>query len=72
VMVADRVAPRDRGAVLGLRLGGNRLAQLLAPVALVFMIDTAGLPWLFIAHAVLVLMTAGVLAHLVRSTRPTG
>jgi len=71
VMVADRVDARDRGAVLGLRLGGNRLAQLLAPVALVFMIETAGLPWLFVAHAVLVLTTAGVLAILIRSKRRT-
>lgn len=72
VMVADRVAPRDRGAVLGLRLGGNRLAQLLAPVALVFMADTAGLPWLFVGHGVLVLATAVVLAALVRSHRASG
>jgi MFS family permease len=69
VMVADRVAPRDRGAVLGLRLGGNRLAQLLAPVALVFMAETAGLPWLFVAHGALVLITAVVLASLIRSHR---
>ena len=67
VMVADRVAARDRGAVLGLRLGGNRLAQLLAPVALVFIVEIAGLPWLFVAHGALVLAATAVLAWLVQS-----
>lgn len=66
VMVADRVDARDRGSVLGVRLMGNRLAQLVSPVALVFL-TSAGLSWLFAAHGALVLGVAALLAWGIRS-----
>jgi MFS family permease len=61
VMVADRVAPRERGAALGVRLTGNRLAQLVAPVALAVVAERAGLPAFFVLHGLLVLGAAVVL-----------
>ena len=66
VMVADRVAAGERGAALGLRLTGNRLAQLLSPVALVFVAERAGLPLLFVLHGLLVLGAAAALGGLTR------
>jgi len=72
VMVADRVAPGELGAALGVRLTGNRLAQLVAPVVLVVVAERAGLSALFLAHGVLVLGAAWVLARWARRTRPAG
>lgn len=66
VMVADRVDDRERGTVLGVRLMGNRFAQLLAPVALVFL-ASIGLTWLFAAHGALVLGVAVLLGVGLRS-----
>ena len=66
VMVADRVAPGERGAALGVRLSGNRFAQLTAPVALAVVAERAGLPWFFALHGLLVLAAALVLHALVR------
>ncbi len=70
VMVADRVAPGERGAALGVRLTGNRFAQLTAPVALALVAERAGLPWLFVLHGLLVLAAALVLNALVRRGPP--
>ena len=70
VMVADRVAPRERGTVLGIRLTGNRLAQLVAPIALVLVAEAFGLGWMFVAHGVVVLGAAVVLHRLVRGAPP--
>lgn len=69
VMVADRVAARERGAALGVRLTGNRLAQLLSPVALAVVAERFGLPPFFVAHALLVLLAALLLAWLTRRAR---
>ena len=66
VMVADRVAPRERGVALGFRLMLNRLAQVLAPVALAVVADRAGLAPMFVVHAALVGVAAVVLAMRVR------
>jgi len=66
VMVADRVAARERGAALGVRLTGNRLAQLLSPVALAVVAERFGLPSFFVLHALLVLVAALLLASLTR------
>jgi MFS family permease len=55
VMVADRAAAGERGAAFGLRLMGNRAAQLLAPIALTVVAQRAGLPLFFVAHALVVL-----------------
>ena len=66
VMVADRVAPRERGSALGVRLMLNRLAQVLAPVAFAVVADRAGLGAMFVAHAALVAAAAMVLALRVR------
>lgn len=67
VMVADRVAPRERGAALGVRLMLNRLAQVLAPVALAWWATGAdGSRGLFVGHAALVLVAAVFLAARVR------
>ena len=66
VMVADRVAPRERGAALGVRLTGNRLAQLIAPVALTVVAERYGLPPFFVLHALLVLVAALVLMGMTR------
>ena len=61
VMVADRVAARERGAALGVRLMLNRLAQVLAPVAFAWVAVGGGLPTMFLAHAALVALAAVVL-----------
>jgi MFS family permease len=61
VMVADRVAARERGAALGVRLMLNRSAQVLAPLAFVWVAGGIGLQALFLAHAVLVAVAAVVL-----------
>ncbi|MFO7546773.1 MAG: MFS transporter, partial [Trueperaceae bacterium] len=61
VMVADRVAARERGAALGMRLMLNRLSQVLAPVALAWVAGGVGLPTMFLAHAALVAVAAFVL-----------
>jgi len=61
VMVADRVAARERGAALGVRLMLNRLSQVLAPVAFAWVVAGGGLPALFLTHAVLVAVAAVVL-----------
>jgi MFS family permease len=66
VMVADRVAARERGAALGVRLTGNRSAQLLSPVALAVVAERLGMPPFFVLHALLVLGAALVLASLTR------
>lgn len=66
VMVADRVAPRERGSALGVRLMLNRLAQVLAPIAFAVVADRAGLGAMFVAHAALVGAAAAVLALRVR------
>lgn len=72
VMVADRVAARERGAALGVRLTGNRLAQLLSPVALAVVAERFGLPPFFVVHALLVLLAALWLASLTRRGRRAG
>ncbi len=72
VMVADRVAARERGAALGVRLTGNRLAQLLSPVALAIVAERLGMPPFFVLHALLVLAAALVLASLTRRRRRVG
>jgi len=72
VMVADRVAARERGAALGVRLTGNRSAQLLSPVALAFVAERFGLPPFFLLHAVFVLLAALLLASLTRRGPRTG
>jgi len=61
VMVANRVAARERGAALGMRLMLNRLSQVLAPVALAWVAGGVGLPTMFLAHAALVAVAAFVL-----------
>jgi MFS family permease len=61
VMVADRVAARERGVALGVRLMVNRLAQVLAPLAFVWVAGGIGLQALFLAHALLVACAALVL-----------
>jgi MFS family permease len=61
VMVADRVAARERGVALGVRLMVNRLAQVLAPLAFVWVAGGIGLQALFLAHALLVAGAALVL-----------
>lgn len=66
VMVADRVAPQERGAALGLRLTGNQVAQLLAPVALAFVAERSGLPLMFVLHGTLVIAAALLMVWLVR------
>ena len=66
VMVADRVAPGERGVALGVRLTGNRLAQLLSPLALAVVAERAGLPVFFLAHGLLVLIAALVLGRMCR------
>jgi MFS family permease len=66
VMVADRVAARERGVALGVRLTGNRSAQLLSPVALAVVAERLGMPPFFVLHALLVLGAALVLASLTR------
>jgi MFS family permease len=71
VMVADRVAPGERGAALGVRLTGNRLAQLLAPVALTAVAESAGLPIMFVLHGLLVFGAALVLGRWTRRRRTT-
>jgi MFS family permease len=71
VMVADRVAPRERGSALGVRLMLNRFAQVLAPVAFAVVADRAGLATMFVAHAALVGGAAGVLALRVRRPAAT-
>ncbi len=68
VMVADRVAPRERGTALGVRLTFNRLAQLLAPVVLTALAERSGLISLFVAHALLVGVAALALVVWVRRT----
>jgi hypothetical protein len=70
VMVADRVAARERGAALGVRLMLNRSAQVLAPLAFVWVAGGIGLPALFLAHALLVAVAALVLMTWTR--RPAG
>lgn len=72
VMVADRVAARERGAALGVRLTGNRSAQLLSPVALAFVAERFGLPTFFVLHGLLVLLATALLASLTRRGRPNG
>jgi MFS family permease len=72
VTVADRVAPRERGAALGVRLTGNRLAQLVAPVALVVVAERAGLPAFFVLHGLLVLGAAVLLGAWARRGRGIG
>lgn len=69
VMVADRVPPGERGAALGVRLTGNRLAQLLAPVALTVVAERAGLPIMFVLHGLLVFAAAVVLGRWTRRPR---
>jgi len=61
VMVADRVAARERGVALGVRLMVNRLAQVLAPLAFVWVAGGIGLQALFLTHALLVAVAAFVL-----------
>jgi MFS family permease len=68
VMVADRVAARERGAALGVRLMLNRLSQVLAPLAFVWVAGGIGLPALFLAHAVVVAIAA--LALMAWTRRP--
>jgi MFS family permease len=70
VMVADRVAPGERGVALGVRLTGNRLAQLLSPLALAVVAERAGLPAFFLAHGLLVLLAALVLGRMCRRRPP--
>jgi MFS family permease len=73
VMVADGVAATERGAALGVRLMLNRLAQVLAPVALVGIAGSAGgLPALFVAHAFLVSLATLVLVVWTRRPRLGG
>lgn len=73
VMVADRVPARERGAALGVRLTGNRLAQLMSPVALAFVAERFGLPPFFVLHGLLVLGAALLLGALTRRPpRPEG
>ncbi|MDF1522539.1 MAG: MFS transporter [Trueperaceae bacterium] len=57
-MVADRVAARERGAALGVRLMLNWLAQVVAPVAFAFVAERAGLVPMFVVHAVVVAAAA--------------
>ena len=45
-----------------MRLTGNRLAQLIAPVALAVVAERAGLPVFFVLHGMLVLGAAVILA----------
>jgi len=61
VMVADRVAARERGAALGVRLMLNRLSQVLAPIAFAWVATGSGLPAMFLAHAALVAVAAVIL-----------
>lgn len=61
VMVADRVAARERGAALGVRLMLNRLAQVVAPVAFAFVAARGGLVPMFVVHAAIVASAAVVL-----------
>jgi MFS family permease len=72
VMVADRVAPRERGTALGVRLMLNRLAQVLAPVAFAVFADRSGLAPMFVVHAALVGVAAAVLAVRVRRPAAAG
>lgn len=72
VMVADRVAARERGAALGVRLMLNRLAQVLAPVAFVWFASGVGLPVLFLAHAALVAVASLVLVGWTRRAATHG
>jgi MFS family permease len=67
VMVADRVAAQERGAALGLRLMGNQVAQLLAPIALVVVAERAGLPLMFALHGGLVLAAALLMMRIQRT-----
>jgi MFS family permease len=69
VMVVDRVAPAQRGAVLGMRLMLNRVAQLLAPLAFTAL-ASGPLARLFFAHAALIAATTALL--LVWTRRPEG
>ena len=71
-LVADHVATGIRGRVLGVRLGFNHLAQLLAPVALLIVLRFAGLPTLFAVQGALVLLGGGLLLRWVhlRERRP--
>ena len=61
VMVADRVAASERGAALGVRLMLNRLSQVLAPLAFAGVAGRAGLPTMFMVHAVLIAVATLVL-----------
>jgi hypothetical protein len=69
VMVVDSVAAYERGAALGVRLMINRLSQVLAPLAFVW-VAGAGLPTLFLAHAALVAIAAVVLLAWTRRPAP--
>lgn len=70
VMVADRVEPSERGKALGVRLTGNRLAQLLAPVAFALVAERFGLPLFFVVHALWVMLAAYLLVRLTRRGDP--
>jgi MFS family permease len=72
VMVADRVAARERGAALGVRLMLNRLSQVLAPLAFVWVAGGIALPVLFLAHAVIVAFAALVLVTWTRRPAASG
>jgi MFS family permease len=61
VTVTDHV-PRDRvGFALGLRLTGNRLAQVVSPVVIGLVAEFAGVPWAFIASALTLVVTATII-----------
>lgn len=68
VMVAERIPSGERGRVLGIRLMGNRLAQLVAPIALALVAEAIGLRWIFVGHGVIVIFASIGLLNLVRRT----
>ena len=61
VAVADHTPPSRRGFAIGLRLTGNRLAQVASPILLGFLVEAAGFQVTFtVAGAVLLLTALGI------------
>lgn len=62
VAVADHTPPARRGFAIGLRLTGNRLAQVASPIALGLMAEALGFTPAFAAAGIVLLVTALAIA----------
>lgn len=63
VAVADHTAPARRGFSIGLRLTGNRVAQVASPILLGFLVEASGFRVTFVVAGAVLLLTAVAIAR---------